>query len=159
MSWDSADSSRAFELGTDGPTAILVGVDGSTTSLNALAYAVGLARRERSRLVAVFVRTPPHGVLSLADRTGAAAGSLIAGQDETEADLRVRVARIAEALHVDIRFEVRSGDPLAVLSEIAEQVRADAVIVGSSEGVGHRLAGSLAVRLVRSRRWPVTVVP
>jgi hypothetical protein len=34
----------AFELGTDGPKVILVGVDDSVTSLRAAAYAAGLAR-------------------------------------------------------------------------------------------------------------------
>jgi nucleotide-binding universal stress UspA family protein len=33
------------------------------------------------------------------------------------------------------------------------------VVVGSSESLGHRVAGSIAVRLVRGARWPVTVVP
>jgi hypothetical protein len=50
---------RRFELGTDGPGAIVVGIDGSTPSLRAAAYAAGLARRQRTRLVAVYVRTPP----------------------------------------------------------------------------------------------------
>ena len=46
---------HSFELGTDGPSAIVVGVDGSATSLRAGAYAAGLARRQRARLVAVYV--------------------------------------------------------------------------------------------------------
>jgi nucleotide-binding universal stress UspA family protein len=46
---------HGFELGTDGPSAIVVGIDGSATSLRASAYAAGLARRQRARLVAVYV--------------------------------------------------------------------------------------------------------
>jgi nucleotide-binding universal stress UspA family protein len=38
-------------------------------------------------------------------------------------------------------------------------VPADAVVVGASAHAGHRLVGSLAVRLVKAARWPVTVVP
>jgi nucleotide-binding universal stress UspA family protein len=42
---------------------------------------------------------------------------------------------------------------------VADEVHADAVIVGASTKAGHRLVGSLAVRLVKAGRWPVTVVP
>jgi nucleotide-binding universal stress UspA family protein len=38
-------------------------------------------------------------------------------------------------------------------------MRADAIVVGASAKAGHRLIGSLAVRLVRAGKWPVTVVP
>ena len=33
------------------------------------------------------------------------------------------------------------------------------VVVGASAKAGHRWVGSLAVRLVKAGRWPVTVVP
>ena len=45
----------AFELGTDGPTAILVGIDDTVTASRAAFYAAGLARRQGARLIAVFV--------------------------------------------------------------------------------------------------------
>ena len=49
------DKAEAFELGTDGPKVILVGLDGSVTSMRAGAYAGGLARRQGARLVCVYV--------------------------------------------------------------------------------------------------------
>jgi hypothetical protein len=32
-------------------------------------------------------------------------------------------------------------------------------VVGASMQAGHRFAGSIAIRLVKAGRWPVTVVP
>jgi nucleotide-binding universal stress UspA family protein len=148
-----------FEFGTDGPHAIIVGVDGSETSLRAAAYAAGLARRQHTRLVAVFARGAPWALLTLADHTGLATRAELDTQDQIEAQLRTELGRQARLWGVDARLEVRQGDPLGVLTEMADEVRADAVIVGSSRSLGHRVAGSLAVRLVRCGRWPVTVVP
>ena len=45
----------AFELGTDGPSVVLVGVDDSTTSLRAGWYAAGLARRHLPQVVVGMV--------------------------------------------------------------------------------------------------------
>jgi nucleotide-binding universal stress UspA family protein len=44
-------------------------------------------------------------------------------------------------------------------SRVAKEICADAIVVGASTKAGHRLIGSLAVRLVRAGKWPVTVVP
>jgi nucleotide-binding universal stress UspA family protein len=56
-------------------------------------------------------------------------------------------------------FLTRRGDPFTGLAQAADELKADAVVVGSSEKAGHRLIGSVAVRLVKAGRWPVTVVP
>jgi nucleotide-binding universal stress UspA family protein len=149
----------SFELGTDGPGAIVVGVDGSPTSLRAVAYAAGLARRQHARLIAVYARTGPAGLLTLADHTGVATSAVLATQDELEAQLRAELTRQAHIWEVDAQLVARRGDPLTVLGDVARETRAEAVIVGSSAGLGHRLAGSLATRLIRCARWPVTVVP
>jgi nucleotide-binding universal stress UspA family protein len=58
-----------------------------------------------------------------------------------------------------IEFWVRDGDPARELLAVAEHLCADALVVGASAHAGHRLIGSLASRLVRSRRIPITVVP
>ena len=148
-----------FELGTDGPSAILVGVDGSETSLRAAAYAAGLARRQHTRLIIVYASTPPGGLLATLDFSGATLRLQRDLQKDMEAQLNAAVDGWEHAGLVKARVVVRRGNPLQVLREVADEVRADAVVVGSSTGLGHRMFGSLAVRLVRARRWPVTVVP
>lgn len=147
-----------YELGTDGPSSILVGVDGSTTSLRAGAYAAGLARRQRARLTAVYI-----GPLATAAATGPSAGDVIVAErqifDETASDLRRRFEEGARDLGIEMTFIAAMGDAFTELRRIADETRADAVVVGASAKAGHRLVGSLAVRLVRAGRWPVTVVP
>jgi nucleotide-binding universal stress UspA family protein len=149
--------SGAFELGTDGPMVILVGVDDSVTSLRAGAYAAGLARRQGARLVVVYVEQP--SVIY-----GAAGGAAVAAEQEravseTAADLRRRVEEFAADRDLKITFVTAAGDPYHELRRVADEVRADAVVVGASTKAGHRWVGSLAVRLVKAGRWPVTVVP
>jgi nucleotide-binding universal stress UspA family protein len=151
--------SGEFELGTDGPSTLVVGVDGTPTSLRAAAYAAGLARRQRTRLVIVYARKLPASYISIADHAGLVVTEAMDAQDEVEAQLREALRTQARVWDIDARLVVRYGDPLSVLTEVAKEVRADAVIVGSSASVTHRFAGSLAVKLVRTGRWPVTVVP
>ena len=139
----------------DGPAVLLVAVDGSDTSLRAAAYAAGLARRQRSRLVCLYVQ--PYNAAA-----GVGAGAAISMQeayDEAAADLRRNFEAQMPRLGIDADFVVREGSPYAEILRLAEEVRADAVIVGASMKAGHRFVGSLAVHLVRANRWPVTVVP
>ena len=147
-----------FELGTDGPKVILVGVDDTTTSLRAAAYAAGLARRQGAKVTVVFVA--PVASLGAATPAGA---ELVAVQREsvreTADHLRRRVEEGSAYLGIPITFIVAEGDAYAEIRRIADEIRADAVVVGASTKAGHRLIGSLAVRLVRAGRWPVTVVP
>ncbi|WP_437045937.1 universal stress protein [Streptomyces sp. enrichment culture] len=148
--------SSRFERGTDGPKVIVAGVDGSDSSLRAAAYASGLARRQGALLALVYVQQ--------VTAAGVALGAPVA--DATEAVAEDLAARIREAMErirglYDIRWEFHTfrGDPYNGLVKAADDLRADAVVVGASEKAGHRFVGSVAVRLVKSGRWPVTVVP
>lgn len=149
-------SPGVFERGTDGPRVILAGVDGSPTAMRAGAYASGLARRQHSRLVLVYVAAPSLW-------TGMSAGPAAAAQeqlfDELIAELRGQIQERAEEIAVPVTFVVRRGDAFVELREAATEIHADMVVVGASEHAGHRLIGSVANRLVRAGRWPVTVVP
>ncbi|WP_217145610.1 universal stress protein [Streptomyces sp. AC627_RSS907] len=148
--------SYQFERGTDGPKVVVVGVDGSDSSLRAAAYAGGLARRQGALLAVVYVQP----VLA----AGAALGAPVAeATDEIAEDLVAHIREATERVKgiFDIRWEFHTfrGDPYSGLVRAADQLKADAVVVGASEQAGHRFVGSVAVRLVKAGRWPVTVVP
>jgi nucleotide-binding universal stress UspA family protein len=146
---------NSFELGTDGPQVILVGVDDSITSLRAAAYAAGLARRQSARLFVVYVRSAS----TMAALAPLGAASMRQALDETSEDLRRRVVEGAQVIGMAIEFVTADGEPFAELVRVADEIRADAVVVGASTQAGHRVIGSIAVRLVRAGRWPVIVVP
>jgi nucleotide-binding universal stress UspA family protein len=155
--WQRSDrvDETMFEIGTDGPSLILVAIDGSETSLRAGAYAGGLARRQGSRMVCLYVAQIPGTVASVP----AAAGALMQMHESVARDLQETIAARAPVLGVEVTFVERSGDPYAEIVRLADELRVDAVVVGASMQAGHRLIGSLALRLVRDARWPVTVVP
>ncbi|MFF4011970.1 universal stress protein [Streptomyces sp. NPDC001717] len=146
----------AFERGTDGPKVILAGVDGSESSLRAAAYAAGLARRQNALLALVYVQPVMAAGVSLgapvAETTEEIAEGLVA-------EIRESAERLKGIYEVRWEFHTFRGDPYAGLVSAAEELTADAVVVGASEQAGHRIVGSVAVRLVKAGRWPVTVVP
>lgn len=145
-----------FELGTDGPSVIVAGIDGSDSSMRAAAYAAGLARRQNSKLVLAYIRPVGSGT----PQVGAALAQV--GMDnaaDLERQIREAADRIPPGQRARWEFYSAEGDPYRGLVELADRLRADAVVIGASEHAGHRILGSVAVRLVKAGRWPVTVVP
>jgi nucleotide-binding universal stress UspA family protein len=148
----------SFELGSDGPSVILVGVDESVTASRAAWYAAGMARRQGARVVAVYVE--PNATLLLTSPAGASA---FAAENEAHGEiarqLSATAAEVARELGISLTFVTAQGDAVHEISRIALETRADAIVVGASVKAGHRLLGSIAVRLVKAGKWPVTVVP
>lgn len=135
---------------------VLVGVDGSDTAMRAAAFAFGVARRQDARLVVTFVAS--HSSLG-------ALSPAVASAFEHEAianlcaELREQMRSAAEELEVPVTFVKSFGDPYTTLREAADRCQADMVVVGASQQAGHRFAGSVATKLIRSGHWPVLVVP
>jgi nucleotide-binding universal stress UspA family protein len=140
-----------FEVGTDGPDRILVAIDGSDTSLRAAAYGVGLARRQGASVRVVYVSTLPAS----AAWVGADADT---GQ-EVAAELGRLVTDGLARTGVPGSFVHRRGDPYTEIVRVADEMRAEAIVVGASTQASHRVVGSLAGRLVKHAKWPVVVVP
>ncbi|MFF3209607.1 universal stress protein [Streptomyces sp. NPDC002886] len=148
--------STGFERGTDGPKVILAGVDGSPSSLRAASYAAGLARRQNALLALVYVQPVMPAGASLGAPVPEATEEIAQG---LVAEIRESAERLKGVYDVRWQFHTFRGDAYAGLVSAAEELMADAVVVGASEQAGHRIVGSVAIRLVKAGRWPVTVVP
>lgn len=133
---------------------ILVGVDGTDTAMRAAAYAFGLARRQGYRLLVAFVAA--RSGLSF---TAQAAAFEHRTNEQLHAELCTELRSAAEELGVPVTFVRVHGDPVTSLRDTADCCHVDTVVVGASTRAGHRIAGSVAGRLIRAGHWPVVVVP
>jgi nucleotide-binding universal stress UspA family protein len=136
--------------------AILVGVDGSDTAMRAAAFAFGMARRQGGRLIVAFVAA--RSALSVLGPAVAVAVEHEA-VEKLHAELRGQIKAAAEELDVPVTFLKAYGDPYTTLREAADRCQVDTVVVGASTKAGHRIAGSVATKLIRAAHWPVLVVP
>jgi nucleotide-binding universal stress UspA family protein len=121
---------------------IVVGVDGTPSSLEALSFAVKEAGKERADdgldLVIVHVRRLPW---SMSTETAAPQSqALEAVARETED----AVKRQLQGARVTWRWVLREGDPARELVRVADEQQARAIAVG-----GHK-HGALSAALVRS---------
>lgn len=141
---------------------IVVGIDGSDTSWDALCWACGETSRLGGRTVAVFVG--PTSDVTSATATASFAGAAIAygAIQETMIDQAEELggqARNYACEHgVDLTFVHTHGDTATELMRIAGSDCADLIVVGRSTKARHHLAGSLGRRLVGRRNAPIVVV-
>lgn len=132
---------------------LVVAVDGSAASQEALRWAGALAHRTGAELVAVHA----VGLLEVAHDPAAS-------PERWRAELRSRVEGWCRGLSGDgttCRVELRDGSPLDVVPALVEEVGAGLVVVGS-RGVGgtpERALGSTSLHLLRTARVPTLVVP
>jgi nucleotide-binding universal stress UspA family protein len=143
---------------------IVVGIDGSETSHEALRWAAEEARLRSSRLVAVFAWTfiapqPIGDPGMLAVPAGDLPGQLEAESDAAQAALDAAVDAVLGAetgIEVERKLVERdAGDAL-----VAESADADLVVVGSHGRSGFRAAllGSVSRHVVDHSKCPVVVV-
>lgn len=144
-----------FELGNDGPSLIVAGVDGSDSSMRAASYAAGLARRQGSHLVVVYVAQRS----GLAGQDAQAAAAFDSAQRLEIEELQTTLDQGREHYGLSAELQIRIGDPTRELTQIADDLHADAVVVGTSVKHGHNLVGSTGLKLAKAAHWPVTIVP
>jgi nucleotide-binding universal stress UspA family protein len=134
---------------------VVIGYDGSPSSRNALAYAVGLARRLGRPLLVVYV--VPFGVYC-EPITGQV---ICAARERGELDqwLLAELEQVCDTEGLEVSVMARRGNAAKELAAAADSSSADALVVGAPGHRLHHLAGSTPGWLARHARCPVIVVP
>jgi nucleotide-binding universal stress UspA family protein len=133
------------------PLTIVVGYDGSDAAQRGLARVSGLGDRA-ARVVIVTVAAPQRG---------AGLASELGGQPVDTQRLTAEALVLLETPeHGSVETRATTGDPAAVLVEVAREVSADLLVIGRRGGdfVARTLLGSVAQRVVQQAPCDVLVV-
>ena len=151
---------------------IMVPLDGSRASSQALRYAVGLAQRLGSEVIVVRAVSPTP-LTAVADSPDGAVGLVTAEMTVQSARLRDERnlaqckrylrSRLRALKQADVKASSRVaiGQPAQAIIEAAHEAGAD-LIVMRSHGKGRfkrAILGSVTDKVVREARLPVMVIP
>ena len=134
------------------PGRIVVGVDGSTNSLDALVWAVGQAALTGASIQAVIAWDYP--TLSGVDPKNAH----VDWRTKAQESINARLARVMGTDSVNVSLAVIAGNPAEVLLDAS--VGAELLVVGKRRhnGLTERLSGSLREHVITHATCPVLVM-
>jgi nucleotide-binding universal stress UspA family protein len=140
---------------------ILVPVDFSAPSLQALDYAIEFGRPFTPQFIVLHVVEPAYYLLPGEVYDGGLDIGLM--QRELERGRREELARLAAKLHkrrLALRTLLSVGAPDRVIVATAKKLNADLIVMSTHgrTGLSHVLMGSVAERVVRSAACPVLTV-
>lgn len=140
---------------------ILVPIDFSEVSKNALTYAVRLAAHTNSKVSAVHAYLPnlpePYLVAAFQD-------DILENQEKLAIRYfeDIRQALPQEALEqIDLQFEIKLGGPIETIQNMVQSERPDLVLMGMRSGnpIAKKLLGSTTVAMIQRLDVPVMVIP
>jgi nucleotide-binding universal stress UspA family protein len=141
--------------GTLMPHGVLVGLDGTRTSMRAVDYAIGHAMRTRSSIIGAHVRP-------LTSSSGLAMGMVPHPDfmyDDIAESLYGYLASRSWELNIVAGLVDLYGSPIRQLRRMAVVLSPDVLVVGGSTRVGRLQARAVGPALARGARQPVIVVP
>ena len=134
---------------------VVVGFDGSLSSERALAYAIGMAYRSGSGLIIVHVANR----LPTTVWAGCEPPVFVDVPDQRTEVLGLELDCADYLSDVPWILVERGGDICHELEEVGQEYEADAIVVGSTQGLAGKIFGSIAGRLARRAQRPVVVIP
>ncbi len=140
---------------------ILLGTDGSAASEHAAALAVSLARTHGAKLTVLYV-VDPYPYLGIGETNPMGFQAYMAAAQQHAAQAHAKVAQLCSEAQPPVPLEVKLAEDVAAargIVEMAEQDRADLVVVGSHgrTGVARLVLGSVAAKVVAQSTVPVLV--
>jgi nucleotide-binding universal stress UspA family protein len=151
----SEQATRAFEI-----ERILCPIDFSETSRTALGYAVALAKWHDAEIRAIHVVDVPP----IAGPEAPTMNDIRAMSDEARAEAKHRLRGFlepAESAGVRTMLEIRAGDTVEQIVDLAAASDTDVIVIGTRGigGVKRFVLGSTADKLVRVAPCPILTVP
>jgi nucleotide-binding universal stress UspA family protein len=142
------------DFSPDKVRSILVPVDFSEASLDALPHALALARRSEAQVTLLYVMEPFHEDMFL-DSAQIQRVAKVAAHE--------RLGRLADATKKSwprTGRELRNGRPVPTITALAKRTNADLIVMGTHgrTGLQRGLIGSVAERVLREAPCPVLVV-
>jgi nucleotide-binding universal stress UspA family protein len=138
---------------------LLVPTDGTTKSVRAGRLAFRIARAESATVTILFVLDPQLRDTRSQVSGNTAAEVLDAMVAEGKSYLR-HLEEVAAEYDLDVRCVLREGSPYREICMLAEEIKADLIVMGHSEQRGPRrtIQGSVTEKVIRFATCPVLVV-
>jgi nucleotide-binding universal stress UspA family protein len=148
-----SDAAHPFEIGKDGVGTVVLGYDATPASVHAAAWAAGLVRREHGMLLIVHV----EALSSPAYWTPLGGMAATEAAEQFVAETRDEAGPVLAERGIPWEILHGQGDPALVLEAVAEERRADCIVVGRSRRRG--ILGSVPKSLLAHASRPIIVVP
>jgi nucleotide-binding universal stress UspA family protein len=132
---------------------IVVGVDGSESSENALRIACDLAGKYDGEIYLVHTPQPMTVAFAMGGMTGYHAATTMPDPKEVQAAAEKMVARatdiVKECGGTVARTSIEQGDPASKITDCAEEVGADLIVTGRRGlgSIGSLVQGSTSLRV------------
>ena len=137
---------------------ILIPVDFSPSSLEALDFAVALAQPFKAELLLLSVIEPVLYVVP--DYGGAQSSALAESMNQQRQSAQIELVRLERACRkrgLKVRTLLQIGAPARLIVDTAAKTKADLIVMATHgrTGVSRLLMGSVAERVVRTASCPV----
>lgn len=134
---------------------LLVGYDGSVQAERALDFAIGIAlQNEGSEVHIAYVVQKPTGAPDpLPDE-------LLESLKSAGVDTLVNAERVVKKNLIDVTIHLEIGNPGERLMELSGTLKPDLVVLGTvRHSASERLLGTVSSHFLKSRSYPVLIVP